>query len=190
MKIFLIAIILVLNSIIAHAQQIEIIKFTVSDRVRDSLAKVWDEKDPQQVEHGYCGAYTISMEMDRRMHYAIDSLIPPDSVDDQTQISIRFWCPRGSIDIHTHTPTTCEYGRDSVYTNTCVLGGEMAWLCAPSPGDYQYLFSHNYRFGLIQCDKHAIILFVNFHWNPDAKRPGDGWIVKPDTMKLKADTTT
>lgn len=182
MKIFLIAVILALNSMMAKAQ-LPIATFDISETVRDSLAKAWDEKNPEQNERAYCVSYTISMEMDRRIHYNLDSLVVPDSTQYPTPMSIHFWCKKGTVTLHIHTPTTCEQDEfGGVRLNTCMMGGPLAWICGPSSGDFRFLEVRNQRIGFIQCDKHAIVPFFNYHWNPDAVKGADGW--KNTTKKV------
>jgi hypothetical protein len=153
------------------AAQQPVFTLVIRDAVRDSLAKAWDEHDATQFERGYCVTYEASMDQQRNPHFEIVGFLPPDSVGQATPVSIWFHCPRSTFRLHTHTPTTCDTSRDSIFLDTCRMGGPEAWVCAPSWGDLMSLAGSGKLMELIQCDRHAIVAFGRprgFHPLPDS----------------------
>jgi hypothetical protein len=153
-----------------HGQQV-LFTVDVADAVRDSLARAWNDTDPRQYERGYCVTYLFGMDIQRQPHYDITGFVAPDTLGPATPMSVWFRCPKGSLRLHVHTPTTCDQSRDSVYLGTCRLGGPLAYVCAPSLGDLISLTQSGKRLELLQCDRHAIIVFV----------PLRGPLVRPDS---------
>lgn len=128
----------------------------IDDVVRTKLAKDWDQhaKDPYQAERGYCVRYdTAPFADDSAYHvFAIDT---PAKTTSASPDAVVYYCPAGPgyASLHVHTPTTCESETE------CVLGGSEAYECFPSRHDQKELDGSIDPFGLIQCDRKAVVFY-------------------------------
>lgn len=130
----------------------------IESLVRDSLAKIWDDTNPQQVERGYCLAADMDTVSGVPVVY-VRHFVPPDSIHAETPYSIAFYCPNGSVGLHVHTPTTCATSVMSINYKTCRMGGADAYECYASWPDVIHLTALGQPVGFIQCSRHAIIIF-------------------------------
>lgn len=148
----------------------------VSDPVRDSLSKIWDDtKDPNQFERIYCVHYTAITD-GGITEYTVDGILPTQAVAGTSTPTVStIHCPdswtaldrdinasvlsgveirNGVSTIHTHPPTTCDKTNKN-----CVFGGQLAWECFPSVGDLRFAARMNRTFEVIQCDRNAFVFF-------------------------------
>jgi hypothetical protein len=128
----------------------------LSEVVKNRLAADWDKvaKNPQQHERAYCVAFTRVSWIGEPTYKVID-IVRPDTVVMSSPNEIAFVCPPelDGAALHTHPPTTCDGD------GKCVLEGELARQCFPSPRDRAMLEKSGDPFGLIQCDRRAVIFF-------------------------------
>jgi hypothetical protein len=128
----------------------------LSEAVKNRLATDWDKvaKNPMQTERAYCVAFTRGEWLGEPTYRVID-IVKPDTVLHATPNEISFVCA-AEVDgaaLHVHPPTTCDSN------GKCVLEGELARQCFPSPRDRAMLDKSGDPFGLIQCDRRAVIFF-------------------------------
>lgn len=153
----------------------------IDARVRAPLVASWNDTSLNQVERGFCiyaraGAIIIGKDKSMRkvgLIVALDSLVKPDSVEHATPISINFFCPKDAIPLHTHVPTTCMRTpdeRNDKDIGPCMVGGDEAWECFASQSDWDSLIEQGREAGAIQCDKHAVIVYVNPQFMEDMLR--------------------
>jgi hypothetical protein len=131
---------------------------TVDPIVRELLAALWDDSTTTQPERAYCIAYVITTAWGHTA-YRVWAIAPAVTVA-ADPYHITADCPRGPniALLHVHTPTTCDTtGR------RCVIGGPDAYECFASEPDDLMLLESGDPFGLIQCDRRAIIAFYRRH---------------------------
>jgi hypothetical protein len=146
----------------ARAQHIVVF----DDHVRALLNAEWDAhaKDPYQSERAYCVRYQLDTFADEFAYRVTD--IDRAIVLQADQNRISFDCPIHSAYmalLHVHPPATCAPNGE------CVLGGAYAYQCFSSPQDDYTLLATHHKFGLIQCDRNAVISFWPDNILPDGK---------------------
>ena len=142
----------------------------VAQPIRDSLAKLWNDTDPDQVERGYCVAWHGAVFLPEKIVVLrLDSLVRPDTVLRANGYSVTYRCRPKTIPLHTHAPTTCEGGPPirGAAPPICTLGGINAYECFGSPADVKSLEYMELPFGIVQCDKFALVPF--FPRPPEAR---------------------
>ena len=143
-----------------HAQHIVVF----DDYVRAKLAADWDRdaKNPYAHERAYCVRYQKDVFADE-FAYRVTEIEDATVLSSETS-QIVFDCPKKSDNmalLHTHPASTCAPD------GTCVLGGAYAYQCFSSPTDDRTLIRSGHKFGLIQCDRNAIISFWPDNIIPD-----------------------
>jgi hypothetical protein len=137
--------------------------------VRDSLARAWNDTDPQQHERAACLTFAVERVPVNRLRVTLTGFLRPDTVVTSTTYSISFRCPPHTLDLHTHPPVSCPIiGAFDHDWKRCVIGGESAWLCFASDQDKKSLAAMNRPIGFVQCDRYAIIPFFPLE-SPGAK---------------------
>lgn len=145
--------------------------------VRDTLAALWNEDDPNQIERAYCGVYSSRMIANNILLYVVGALIPIKQDSAQKahtdQHGISYTCPVSQfiITIHTHTPATCEEW--STGHMRCYEGGIESYECFPSEIDEHTLMLSGAPFAIVQCDRHALV--------PYFPKPKDGNYAKKNS---------
>lgn len=144
----LFAILCLASSSAAYSQNYVVI----DSGVRKELAKAWDTHNPKQAERAYCATYRTDVRWDvpvfrvTRIHRARTALSTPSFVI--------YYCEAGEAQLHTHPPTTCDEN------DKCQFGGPDAYQCFPSDIDTAALLTPPAApFGLIQCDKYAVVFY-------------------------------
>jgi len=127
----------------------------VDDYVRDFIAADWDKhaSDPLPLERAYCLRYQLD-EFAGEFAYRVTQVSLPDSAY-ATPSSISFVCPHApnSATAHAHPATTC------VSPTECIPGGSYAHQCFASDQDYRFLDYMDQPFGLVVCDRYALVPF-------------------------------
>jgi hypothetical protein len=142
---------------VAHPPYARVPYVLVPDSVRNWFADRWDDTSTTQMESGGCLTYR------REVTRQDDTLYWVTSATDATprydsQRAIDFNCPHGSARWHSHTPTTCHSDMwGNVDYSSCVLGGVDAYSCQPSGNDRAKLNALGVPFGLIHCDRKALV---------------------------------
>src|SRR5215210_5191837 len=126
----------------------------MEDSVRAALARQWSD-DSAQVERAYCIA-RARIVVHPVSPSALDSIfrvtaVRPADAHEAGLNHMEFECPRGTPELHTHTPATCV-GEDARW---CVAGGPLAYSCQPSREDLEKLARRGDQFGIVQCDRNA-----------------------------------
>jgi hypothetical protein len=139
----------------AHALGGQTVRFgTVAQEVRAALDSAWRD-DPGQVERAYC-VRRARLAAQAVRPGVVDSIfrvlaVRPAEVREAGPNYALFDCPRGTPELHTHSPATCP----SDDARWCEAGGPDAYSCQPSRGDYEKLARRGDQFGIIQCDRHT-----------------------------------
>lgn len=145
---------------VAEGQRVVVL----SNTARTVLAKDWDahQGEPRQLERAFCVTYSV-IEFAEETAYRVDS-IEPAKIYESGPNGILFFCALGAhrAALHVHTPQSCytEAGK-------CDDGGDYAFQCFPSDTDLRGLDGRGEPFGLIQCDRKAVIAF----WPSDTRPP-------------------
>jgi hypothetical protein len=126
------------------------------DYVRAKLAADWDKdaKNPYANERAYCVRYQKDVFADE-FAYRVTEIEDAKVLESGTS-QIVFDCPTKTDNmalLHTHPASTCSPN------GKCELGGAYAYQCFSSPTDDRTLVRSHHKFGLIQCDRNAIISF-------------------------------
>lgn len=131
----------------------------VEDGVRDWLARDWDAhlNEWPMLERGRCVEWRYTAFAGEVGYYVV-GLTLPAQVDTVGPLVVGFQCPQGPnrSALHTHLPVSCDRIPSGV---TCAREGKYAYFCAPSDQDRAWLRETGYPFGLIQCDRHAVVFF-------------------------------
>lgn len=140
-----------------------------SPNVRSFLRTEWNlhAKNPQQSERGYCGKFQNMVDEDdnNEPFYYVNELVKPIWRFPADPFSIRLYCPKGTIPIHTHPATTCKtktlLGIEVTDYSSCILGGGLAYQCQPSKQDRRLLrdewLHENVLFAVVQCDSNSLV---------------------------------
>jgi hypothetical protein len=127
----------------------------VDDYIRDFIAADWDahEHDAIPLERAYCLRWQLD-EFAGEFAYRVTQISLPDSIH-ATPSSISFSCPKGpnTATAHAHPSTTC------VSDTECIRGGSYARQCFASDQDYRFLTYTGEPFGLVVCDRFALVPF-------------------------------
>lgn len=136
-------------------------RFVVVDSaVRARLAHEWDARNPRQLERGYCVAYVEDEAWDVPV-YRVWALERAATVRATTNTLLAD-CPVGAsiAYLHIHPPASCDW------KGLCRLGGIDAFECFPSEQDQYDLDHSDEPFGLIQCDRNAIVPYFRANHEP------------------------
>jgi hypothetical protein len=129
----------------------------VEDAVRDYLAREWDRHlvEVPMTEHGHCLRWDL-VSFAGETAYHVYAISKPESIMLAAASSIAFRCAPGPdvAEIHTHPPQSCM-----TETGPCVDGGWYAHQCFASPLDAAHLRWLGQAFGLVQCDRHALVFY-------------------------------
>lgn len=127
----------------------------IEDDVRGMLAAAWNDTNATQSERAYCVLYQPVMGTATTFYRVYAAL--PALVMDSSQYGVAFLCPTDIPNLtilHTHPPTSCVDGK-------CVLGGYDSYACEPSPGDQDNLNASDRPVALVQCDRNAVVFYLN-----------------------------
>lgn len=129
----------------------------VEDGVRDWLAYEWDAHltDWPMIERARCLRWDI-VPFAGETAYRVYAAGMPDTIRKAAQGGVNFSCPKvpNTATVHTHHPQTCES-----ITGPCLRGGLYAWQCFASDRDRDYVRRMGHAFGMVQCDRNALIFF-------------------------------
>lgn len=140
-----------------HVRYVRVPYVLLPDSVRHWFADRWDDTSRTQKEVGGCLTYR------REVTRAGDTLywVTGATMETPTYASERavaFDCPHGSARWHSHTPTTCHSDMwGNVDYSSCVIGGVDAYSCQASGDDLVRLRVLDAPFGLIHCDRWALV---------------------------------
>ena len=134
----------------------------LDDRVRDYLAREWDAHDHDQpiLERAYCLKWVYHW-WGGEIAYRVTE-IAPAMTRNATTHSIELACAPGPnvAELHTHPPQTC------VSETHCWPGGTFAWQCMPSDQDVAWLRHEDHAFGMVMCDRHAVVTYTRDYYRP------------------------
>ncbi|HEX5437882.1 MAG TPA: hypothetical protein VFW98_12030 [Gemmatimonadaceae bacterium] len=136
------------------------------DSVRNWFASRWDDTSRVQKESGGCLTYRREVTRLGDTLYWVTSatLVTPEY---DSQRGIEFTCPHHAARWHSHTPTTCRSDTwGNVNYASCVLGGVDAYSCQPSGDDRVRLRAVGAPFGLIHCDRRALVPYFPARRSP------------------------
>lgn len=161
-KVILAALILpviMLTAGLAHCQTMPYV--TLDGGIRAYLGLSWDShlSDTPMLERAYCVKY-IPVVIGDEVIFQVNAIRQADSIF-ATPEMISYQCPsgRGRANLHVHTPQTCS-------GDVCEMGGRDAYACQPSEIDQDSLDRSGDKFGLIQCDRMAVVSY----WPTKRKR--------------------
>jgi hypothetical protein len=142
----------------------------MGDSVTAQLRAAWSE-DPTQVERAYCvqrarisSAPALGGGSDSI--YRVLSVRPAPIGGQQDPNHVNFDCPKGTPELHTHTPATCL--TDDV--DSCRADGPLAYSCQPSRDDYEVLIDRGDQYAIIQCDRRAFRFYYPSEYVVPPKR--------------------
>jgi hypothetical protein len=141
-----------------------------SEPVKDFLRTEWDKraKEVAQVERGYCLSFTTQVDENdnNEEYYYVTKVKDAQLTGPSSPVNTRFICPKGSVALHTHPPTTCTdmtelFGVYFWKAKNCQLGGRLAFQCQPSPTDrdtlYEDWIEQGDLFSIVQCDRNSLV---------------------------------
>jgi hypothetical protein len=128
----------------------------MDDYVREYLAKEWDKNQTLPLhERGYCLRFQLDFWADE-VAYRVTQISEPDNSDASTH-DIDFTCPKklGEViaEVHIHPAQTCAS------ETQCWPGGIYGYQCLPSDADRRYLKFAGQPFGMVQCDRKAVVFY-------------------------------
>jgi len=128
----------------------------VDDYIRDFIAADWDAhaNDAIPLERAYCLRWQLD-EFAGEWAYRVTQVSMPDSVHAGVS-SISFACPKGpnTATAHVHPNSSCLSETD------CIPGSSYAHQCFASDQDYRFLEWKEEPFGLVVCDRYALVPFL------------------------------
>lgn len=141
----------------AHPRFVRVPYVLLPDSVRNWFAERWDDTSTTQRESGGCLTYRREVTRQGDTLYWVTSATEAEP-EYNSQRAIDFRCPRGSSRWHSHTPTTCHSDMwGNVDYGSCVIGGVDAYSCQASSDDRARLRALGVPFGLIHCDRRALV---------------------------------
>lgn len=136
----------------------------VEDSARVELEQAWDDRNPFQLERGYCiepSDFTVDTASGGN-EWIVHRVRPPVSIELQTPYAIEFHCgPNAVASGHIHTPASCAHDPTDPlgkHPKMCIIGGHDSALCSVDEADR--MGARNDAFMFVQCDKHAFV----FYW--------------------------
>lgn len=176
-KRFVMILALLVGATRVEAQKITMIEPVTTDTViqlrkavHQSLSEQWDDKNPRQLERGYCLLYEKdSVRVGNKISIVFDVFMgAPTVVTNATQVGSTINCIFGAwlplTYLHVHPPATCDElpgPTRKVIVESCILGGEGAYQGFPSDTDHDALDGpHKFFFALIQYDRTKFIAYT------------------------------
>lgn len=149
-----------------HPPYVRVPYVLLADSVRTWFAAHWDDTSRTQKEVGGCLAYRqqVTRAGDTLYWVTNATLVTPEYASER---AVFFECPKGSARWHSHTPTTCHSDSwGNVDYSSCVMGGVDAYSCQPSSEDRARLNAVDAPFGLIHCDRWALVPYFPARASP------------------------